>query len=168
MEKLFKSFQQIDSKRNRNLEGTGLGLAISRQLLHLMMGSINVESEFGKGSKFSFQLPQRVTSSKSSITLKEPAPTSAAGLIKDPMLHVQIRKDIRRLKIEYTQLESEAELSVVLEQQIKFLFVERPLFTDTIEKFAEDHPDITVVQIIDFYDSIEQRLPNLIVVKKPV
>ena len=34
LEKLFQSFQQLDSKRNRNLEGTGLGLAISQRLFH--------------------------------------------------------------------------------------------------------------------------------------
>ena len=50
--KLFKSFQQVDSKRNRNIEGTGLGLAISQQLLKLMNGTITVESEYEKGSTF--------------------------------------------------------------------------------------------------------------------
>ena len=43
MEKLFQSFQQLDSKRNRNIEGTGLGLAICKQLVSLMNGSIHVE-----------------------------------------------------------------------------------------------------------------------------
>ena len=49
--KLFQSFQQVDSKRNRNIEGTGLGLAISKRLLSLMNGDIWVESEYEKGSK---------------------------------------------------------------------------------------------------------------------
>lgn len=52
LKKLFQSFQQVDSKRNRNIEGTGLGLAISKQLLTIMGGNISVESEYGKGSKF--------------------------------------------------------------------------------------------------------------------
>ena len=72
IDKLFQSFQQVDSKRNRNIEGTGLGLAISKKLLTLMNGSIWVESEYGKGSKFSCVLPQRIVDDTPSIQIKEP------------------------------------------------------------------------------------------------
>ena len=60
MEKIFSSFQQVDSKRNRNIEGSGLGLTITKQLLELMGGSIHVESVYGVGSTFVFDLPQKV------------------------------------------------------------------------------------------------------------
>ena len=60
LEKIFSSFQQADSKRNRNIEGSGLGLTITKQLLELMNGSIHVESVYGVGSTFSFDLPQKV------------------------------------------------------------------------------------------------------------
>ena len=70
--KLFRSFQQLDSKRNRNIEGTGLGLAISKQLLHLMKGDIWVESEYEKGSIFSFFIPQKVVDKTPCISVREP------------------------------------------------------------------------------------------------
>jgi signal transduction histidine kinase len=54
---LFKPFQQIDAQNNRRYEGTGLGLSICQKLLELMGGKIRVESEWGKGSVFSFTLP---------------------------------------------------------------------------------------------------------------
>ncbi len=60
LEKIFSSFQQVDSKRNRNIEGSGLGLTITKQLLELMGGSIHVESVYGVGSTFVFDLPQKV------------------------------------------------------------------------------------------------------------
>lgn len=60
LEKIFSSFQQVDSKRNRNIEGSGLGLSITKQLLELMGGSIHVESVYGVGSTFVFDLPQKV------------------------------------------------------------------------------------------------------------
>jgi signal transduction histidine kinase len=57
MDKLFKPFRQIDSGVVRQYEGTGLGLSICSKILDLLGGRIWVESEWGKGSVFSFALP---------------------------------------------------------------------------------------------------------------
>jgi len=55
--KLCGIFQQLDTKKNRDVQGTGLGLAITRRLSDMMGGSINVESVYGKGSTFTFTWP---------------------------------------------------------------------------------------------------------------
>ena len=59
---LFDSFTQINTKRNRTEEGTGLGLAISKHLCNMMGGDIVVESVFGHGSTFSFEIVNEVVS----------------------------------------------------------------------------------------------------------
>lgn len=59
LERLFVSFNQVDTHHHHGKEGTGLGLAISRQLCRLMGGDIKVESEYGKGSVFTITIHQR-------------------------------------------------------------------------------------------------------------
>ncbi len=60
IQKLFRKFQRLDPDQNKTVEGSGLGLAITHELLGLMGGRIEVESEYGKGSTFTVFLPQRV------------------------------------------------------------------------------------------------------------
>ena len=56
---LFEAFRQLDGSAKRVYEGTGLGLHLCRRLLELMHGEIGVESEFGKGSRFTLILPRQ-------------------------------------------------------------------------------------------------------------
>lgn len=58
--KLYVPFERIEEKRNRNIEGTGLGMNITMELLSMLDSKLVVESEYGKGSEFSFVLNQEI------------------------------------------------------------------------------------------------------------
>ena len=59
--KLFTKFERLDIERNTTTEGTGLGLAITKNLVEMMGGKINVQSQYGKGSIFVVNLPQKIS-----------------------------------------------------------------------------------------------------------
>ncbi len=59
--KLFTKFERLDVERNTTTEGTGLGLAITKALVEMMGGKINVQSQFGQGSLFVVQIPQKIS-----------------------------------------------------------------------------------------------------------
>ena len=69
--KLFTKFERLDIEKNSTTEGTGLGLAITKALTEMMGGTINVSSQFGKGSIFIINLPQKVSKFQRPMTEKE-------------------------------------------------------------------------------------------------
>ena len=63
IEKLFTKFERFDEK-NTTIEGTGLGLAITKKLVNLMNGKIVVQSVYGKGSRFTIAIDQKIVKGK--------------------------------------------------------------------------------------------------------
>ena len=60
LKRLYNKFDRLDVEKNSTIEGTGLGLAITKKLVELLKGTINVESEYGEGTKFNVIIPQRI------------------------------------------------------------------------------------------------------------
>jgi signal transduction histidine kinase len=61
MQYIFERFRQVDKSLSRNREGSGIGLSLVKALVELHGGRVWVESEYGKGSTFTFQLPVKLT-----------------------------------------------------------------------------------------------------------
>ena len=78
MDRLFRSFSQVDASTTRKYGGTGLGLVICKRLCEMMNGSIRVESAVGEGSAFFVTLPVEVSSVDVRAPL-EPAPLVLQG-----------------------------------------------------------------------------------------
>lgn len=69
--KLFTKFERLDIEKNTTTEGTGLGLAITKSLVDMMGGKVNVQSQFGRGSIFMLQIPQKISKISKPMTEKE-------------------------------------------------------------------------------------------------
>ena len=73
LQRIFHSFSQVDTKKNRAIEGTGLGLAISKQLVKKMGGTVQVKSKYGIGTEFTVVIPQKVEKEVPMIQVQEKA-----------------------------------------------------------------------------------------------
>ena len=76
LSKLFSKFERLNVEKQLTIEGTGLGLAITKKLLDLMNGTIIVQSVYGKGSKFTISLDQRIISMDVPLEKKQPVTES--------------------------------------------------------------------------------------------
>ena len=70
IDKLFTKFERLDEEKNITIEGTGLGLAITKKLVELMHGKMVVQSIYGKGSKFTVSLDQKIVATKEKEEIK--------------------------------------------------------------------------------------------------
>lgn len=71
LEKLFSAYERINENKNRSIEGTGLGMSITSQLLALMGSKLEVQSVYGHGSEFYFDLAQKVVDASPVGDIKE-------------------------------------------------------------------------------------------------
>ena len=173
LNQLFQSFQQLDSKRNRNVEGTGLGLAISQQLLHLMGGEIAVESVYNQGSKFSFSFPQKIVESAPSIEVPDAGQKIVAGLETHTGIREQLKEDCKNLGISYVGIESVKALEALADdckEKELFCLFDREDVTDEWKAYLKDHKETNIrfVMLVDYFDEKKYDYANLRVMKKPI
>ena len=115
---LFDPFTRLDMRKNKNIEGTGLGLSITKRLLEMMGGNLTVESIYGKGSTFSFVIPQKVIGTEllgdyrkiadeaavADITAKKAflAPNAHILAVDDTRVNITVVKGLlKRLKVQF-------------------------------------------------------------------
>jgi PAS domain S-box-containing protein len=107
LERLYKPFSQVDSGLARKFEGTGLGLAMVKLLAELHGGSVAVESEVGKGSRFTVWLPFRLAAEGRTFTPSKPAGAIASGVAAGSLVAMVVEDDYKSADLIRVQLEAE-------------------------------------------------------------
>ena len=174
LDNIFQSFQQVDSKRNRNIEGTGLGLAITQQLLLLMGGEIQVSSVYEKGSTFSFVLPQRVVDMQPAIQVKNPESLAVIGYFHHSFFAKQFFADTNSMGVYAMALTTPDRLENLLNENQQdicgkrlYLFMEDEDYDEQLEDSLLAHPEITEVVLTGFDSNKKSEQSNLQIIRKP-
>ncbi len=168
LEKLFSSFQQVDTRKNRAIEGTGLGLAISKRLVTKMGGFINVSSVYGEGSTFSFVIPLRVKDEKPFIKVENTEKLMALGYFNlkkfdvpavEAMYKELMDEISRQLNIGFVYTESFEEMKRMLESgRITHLFIGKEQFLEHKDFFISNSGLASITLVQDIVDSV--RVPE--------
>ena len=109
MERLFVSFNQVDTHHHHGKEGTGLGLAISKHLSGLMGGGIQVESEYGKGSTFTITILQAVADAAPIIDVASLEHARILVLEQAEHLAAFMDENMKRLQLDYVMCRQQSE-----------------------------------------------------------
>ena len=165
LDKLFVSFQQVNSRRNREVEGTGLGLAISKRLVEAMNGEIGVESEYGKGSDFWFVIPQKVTDAANSLSVTEPESKTAMILNDNEDVTSIFTAEAARLGLESRVVPAVTDYEPSGKKD--FIFFIEPKYDDSVRLLLEQHPDLNGIILTDIKSEFKPDISNLHIMRRP-
>ncbi len=166
LEKLFVSFQQVDTKRNRSVEGTGLGLAISKKLVEAMGGTIGVESEYGKGSDFWFKIPQKVVTAQGDLVVENSKNKYAYCFNESLVMTDEFAAEMKSLGMDGKVIGSLKEYEPTGKEE--FILFMNDYYNDEMKKFLDDHPYVQGVVLEPYESSFVPDRKNLSVLKKPL
>ncbi len=169
-QRLFGSFQRLDTRQNRAIEGTGLGLSICKRLLDLMGGTISVDSTYGVGSTFSFELHQFVSKPQPMSIVPE-AKRVHVLYIEDKSVYLEsARADLQRLGVSARIKQRVEDLDPQSNARYSYIFVPKDLFDNgaqQIRQFAQTHGDPKIVLMID-KDQLATGYKDVLIVRRPV
>ncbi|MGN0401124.1 MAG: ATP-binding protein [Acetatifactor sp.] len=177
LEKLFNSFQQVDTKKNRAVEGTGLGLVITKRLLGSMGGFINVKSEYGKGSTFHIVIPLKVSNQLPFVHIENTDGINVATYID---MNKFSNPDLKKNYIRFiSEIGDSIQLKNIvcrkfeeLKMRIEFggithCFVGKEEFLENKEYFKSISDDVQIVIVQSRNNSIEVP-DNMCCIYKPI
>jgi len=112
---LFTDFARLEMEKNTSIEGTGLGLAITRSLSKAMNGKIELASEYGKGSIFTFILPQKIVSEDKLTVVENPEKKNILVFERREIYSESIEKTLNNLGVRCDFATTDSEFTRYLE-----------------------------------------------------
>ncbi|MDX1542637.1 MAG: ATP-binding protein [Christiangramia sp.] len=135
---IFENFTQGSTQINRKFGGTGLGLSIVKNLLSLLNSEIDLESELGEGSKFSFELEFEAPDAKA---IEAPAPVAS----EESELSNEIMEDKRILVVEDNKINQMITRKILEKNKVICDVADNG--TTAIEKVKNNHFDLILMDI---------------------
>ncbi len=155
--KIYDAFYRIDLERNKNIEGTGLGMNIVNSLLKLMGSELKIESEYEKGSEFSFDLVQKIVDEKplgdfraridkineAKVSMSYTAPNASILIVDDNKMNRMVFKGlIKKTKIQIEEAENGLEcLEILKDKSFDIIFLDHMMpdmdGVETLENIRE-------------------------------
>ena len=174
LDAIFEEFQQVDTRRNRNIQGTGLGLAITKRLCELMDGEISIQSSYGVGSTFTATIIQKITDLKPCATVDNPKELNVLLFDSNPYYLSSISKLFEYLEVKYTSTDDVDEMFVLMScKKYSHVFFDYENGIDKVNEYLNgEHEDAVLVGItgINKYgEKLEVTCDeSILIISKPI
>ncbi|MDE6846877.1 MAG: response regulator [Lachnospiraceae bacterium] len=175
-ERIFASFSQVNSGRNREEGGIGLGLAITQALVSNMGGFITVDSEPGNGTEFKFTIPQKVLDETPIVSIRNKSHIFVASYINMDKYNYSVVREgyekcmrhmAEQFGIMFRVCKNLSELKRRIENEnYTHIFIGWEEYNEDREFFEKMAQELKVVLILD-YDQEIQSGSNMLCIYKP-
>jgi len=156
--KIFDAYTQSDSVKNKNIEGTGLGLAITQNIVNSMHGTINVNSEYGKGSTFTVNIPQIIRSHEALATVESSSEKSVLFYECRNVYISSFTYAAESLGVRYAFASNENEFhEKISTSHWSFIFIAAGLFTHIKDVLSKVGPATVIILLADFGETIPEK-----------
>jgi signal transduction histidine kinase/CheY-like chemotaxis protein/HPt (histidine-containing phosphotransfer) domain-containing protein len=167
MDRLFEEFTQLDLNANRGVEGTGLGLTITRNLVKAMNGSIDVQSEYKKGSTFTITIPQKIHLHEPLASVENPEEKNVLVYEQKEIYADSIVCTADNLGVACERAENDDELRKKLQtKNYNFVFVSYALYENAKRIMQEIKSKSQIVLLTEFGNVVADK--NLNILAMPV
>ncbi len=177
LEKLFTSFNQVDSKRNRQEGGIGLGMAIAKALVQKMGGVITVKSKFGRGTTMKVVIPQRVVDEKPIAEIRDKEKLNVAIYVNIEQFEMATIRDeytgsiqhmIEKLQVRSHVCRNLAELKRRQEKEtFTHVFISKLEYSEDPEYFDRLAQRLCLAVVIDRQEDKLVENQNILRIYKP-
>ncbi|SFD05484.1 ATP-binding protein [Butyrivibrio sp. YAB3001] len=173
IDKLFVAFERLDEQKNVNIQGTGLGLDISRHFAEILNGKLSCESDYGKGSTFTFTVSQKIVDSTPLGVFKDRSTDSPLGLyipkftapeaklliVDDTPINLTLMKGLlKNTQVQiFTALSGAECLEILKKNSFDAILLDHKMpqmdGIETLQKIREQYPTLPVIALTANYIS---------------